>query len=387
MFIRLLHRQEPDVAPMLGVDLGTTNVVASVGGAALDLGESSVGRVVLPSVVAHTPSGATLVGAPARARRVIDPENTLFSTKRILGRAWDSPQAEEFRRRYPFTMQKADDGGIALVTRGGRFSPTDVAAILLRHVVLNLPRSVDATRAAIAVPATFTPAQRAATEAAARQAGLQHVVLLEEPLAAAHAYAGRFQPGLVAVYDLGGGTFDFSILDIRLDGAEVLANDGDPFLGGDDLDHALAQWAVLEVLRLFRVDLRTDREATDRLVQACEQAKVRLSVAAEAHIDLSQVDPAMLPEDATLAVDGLLLQRLAGDLVRRSFVLCEDVLRRIGKRPADISDVVLAGGSTQLPLVRAGVERFFGRRPRSEVSPTQVVSIGTGLAGRALMGA
>lgn len=369
----------PAAPGLLGIDLGTTNTVGALGGRAVEMGSAMEAHVILPSVVAFPPSGARLVGAAARRRRVIDAENTIYSAKRVIGRAWDSPQVQEFRRRYPFAMEKGPTGEVLFNTRGGKFSPVDIASIIVTTLLKHVPEH-HRTRCAVAVPASFGAAQRAATGEAVKKAGIQNVAVIEEPVAAAFAYAGRWKGSIAAVYDLGGGTFDFSLLDCSVTPFRVLAHDGDPFLGGDDVDHALAEWAVTEVLRRWRVDLRADREAYDRLVNECEQAKIRLSFTQRTEVDLSQVDPVMLPPEARIEVDLGQLQRLVADLVRRTFVVCEDVLHRVSVDRKDIGAVFLAGGSTQLPVVRAGLERFFGRPPHIEISPTQVVSIGTSLA-------
>jgi len=361
---------------LLGIDLGTTNTVGALGGRAVELGAA---HVILPSVVAFPPSGARLVGAAARRRRVIDAENTIYSAKRVIGRTWDSPQAQEFRKRYPFVLEKGPRDDVIFATRGGKFSPVDIASMVVGTLIKNIPEA-HRGRCAVAVPASFGAAQREATAEAVRQAGIPDVAVVEEPVAAAFAYAGRWKGSVAAVYDLGGGTFDFSLLDCSSVPFKVLGHDGDPFLGGDDVDFALADWAVLEVLRQWRVDLRADREAFDRLVNECEQAKIRLSFSQRTEVDLSQVDPVMLPPEARIPLDLLQLQKLVADLVRRTFSVCEDLIHRVGIERKDIGAVFLAGGSTQLPVVRSGLERFFGKPPHIEISPTQVVSIGTSLA-------
>lgn len=371
-------------SPLLGIDLGTTNTVGAVGGRSLDLSSGLDAPVILPSVVAYPPSGAVLVGAAAKRRRVIDAENTIFSSKRVIGRAWNSEEAQEFRKRYPFAMECGQDGTVHFRTRGGLFSAVDIAATVVGALLRNIS-SGQKDRCVVGVPASFQEPQRLATAAAVKQAGVAQVAVVEEPVAAAHAYAGRWSGGLAAVYDLGGGTFDFTVLDCSNGGFKVLAHDGDPFLGGDDVDHALAMWAAQEVLKKYRVDLSVDREAMDRLVLECEQAKIRLSYVQHTHIDLGQVDPVMLPPDGRVDVDQPQLQRLVADLVRRSFVVCEDVLRRGGVDRKKLGAVFLAGGSTQLPVVRTALEHFFGRSPHVDISPTQVVSMGASLAGAALL--
>lgn len=381
----LLGRQSnAQNAPCLGIDLGTTNIVASLGMKAVDLTSDPEAGVLLPSSVAFPPNGTVLVGTAALRRRVIDPENTIFSAKRVIGRKWGSAEAKEFRGRYPFRMQESKDGGVAFVTRAGTFTPVDIAVRLLSAVLRDLPADPATLPTVVAVPAAFKEPQRSATVAAARQAGLTHVSIIDEPYASALAYTSRTKCRIAAVYDLGGGTFDFALLNCEKQPFEILANDGDPFLGGNDVDHALATWAAEEILRRHGWDLRRDPEAFDRLVVECERAKIRLSYSGETMIELGQVDPVMLPEGEKLPVDHAKLNQLISDLVRRTFVICDDVLRRVHLRAQDVETVFLAGGSTQLPMVRSGLAHFFGKAPRDDITPTEVVSIGASMAAQLL---
>ena len=367
--------------PCLGIDLGTTNTSAAYGMRALDLSANPEGGVLLPSVVAFSPSGATLVGTPALRRRVIDPENTIYSAKRVIGRRWMSSEAQEFRQRYPFRVRESGDGGTEFVTRAGAFTPVDIATRLINALCRDVPVDPAVVPTVITVPAAFQEPQRQATVLAARQAGLKDVRVLEEPHATALAYAARLgKVATAAVYDLGGGTFDFAILDCRQERFEMIAHDGDPFLGGNDVDYALAQWAAVEVLKEHNWDARKDPEAFDRLVMECERAKIRLSYADETTIDLGQVDPVLLPPGAKLAVDLARLEELSRELLNRSFVICDAVMRRARLTVDKVDCIFLAGGSTQLPMVRDGLQKFFGKYPRDEIMPIEVVSIGASLA-------
>jgi molecular chaperone DnaK len=367
--------------PCLGIDLGTTNTSAAYGMQALDLTANPEGGVLLPSVVAFSPTGATLVGSPALRRRIIDPENTIYSSKRVIGRSFSSSEAREFRHRYPFRAREAADGGMEFVTRAGAFTPVDIAARLVTAVCRDVPVDPWVVPTVITVPATFQAPQRQATAEAAQRAGLKHVSVVEEPHATALAYAARLgKVSTAAVYDLGGGTFDFALLDCGKDPFEMIAHDGDPFLGGNDVDYALAQWAAEEILKEHNWDARRDPEAFDRLTLECERAKIRLSYAAETTLDLGQVEPVLLPAGTKLTVDIPRLESLTRDLLQRTFVICDAVLRRAGRTADTVDCVFLAGGSTLLPMVREGLQRFFGKAPRDEITPVEVVSIGASLA-------
>ncbi|MEW5852649.1 MAG: Hsp70 family protein [Myxococcota bacterium] len=366
----------------VGIDLGTTNTSASLEGILVRVPQERTEDTVVPSVVAFVPSGARLVGHPARRRRAIDAKNTIFSAKRLMGRRWSAPETQEFRRRYPFDMVEMKDGSVGFRTRAGVFDPADIASMVLTQVrqIVGVGEAVGST---ITVPAGASEEQRQATVLAGRRAGFSEVTLVEEPVAAALAYGEKLKGSRVAVYDLGGGTFDFALLDCSGAKPTVLGHGSDMFLGGDDVDHALAGWAADEVLKLHRWDLRQDPVVFDRLVAECERAKVRLSELPQTAVEPGQVDPMALENAAPLPLDRPVLARVCADLVRRTFITCDGVLRAAGISPRDVDAVVLAGGSTRLPMIRDGVEHYFGKKPREEIPVMHVVALGAEAAGKA----
>jgi molecular chaperone DnaK len=366
----------------LGIDLGTTNTVAAIGREVLHLDP----RVFMPSVVAFLPNGLVQTGSAARRRRSIDAENTIYSSKRIIGRTWDDPRTQEFRGRYPFHLTRVGEDP-AFVTRAGLFTPTDVAAILLGTIFEKVRTLVPELQVVITVPPGFSEQQREATLAAARKAHLRRAVLIEEPVSTALAYLRRPDGSSerlrrVAVYDLGGGTFDFAVVDCAGREPRVLRSASDMFLGGDDVDARIADWVATEVLKRDNWDITNHPEIQDRLLAECELAKIRLSSEAETRIDLSQVDPELPSASECVPLRRELLDRLSEQLVRRTFVTCDHVLRELGLQPADIDAVLMAGGSTHLPAVKHGVEAYFGRPGRSDVDPIEVVALGAALAVR-----
>ncbi len=366
---------------LLGIDFGTTNTVAALALGAIPV-RSEQGSTILPSVVAYTPTGTTLVGTAARRRRAIDSKNTIFSAKRLIGRGWRSAEAAEFRNRYPFDLVETTDGMPAFRTRAGDVTPVDVASTVIAKLLADAPIDVASARAAIAVPSAYRSEHREATLAAARAAGLRDVVVVDEPIATAAAYLAPGEEIVrhVAVYDLGGGTFDFALIDCSRAPYRVIAHGGDLYLGGDDIDHALAGWAAEEVARTLRWDLRADPVVFDRLVVECERAKIRLCYAQETRIELAYVDPAAPAADRSISVDRELLTRLSLDLVRRTFVICDAVLSEAGLRASRLDGVFLAGGATLLPMVRKAVSQYFSRTPRAALDPMEVVGLGTCLA-------
>jgi molecular chaperone DnaK len=367
--------------PSIGIDFGTTNTAAALRFRVLPISVER-GLGTMPSVVAYPPSGVTLVGSGARRRRAIDPKNTIFSAKRLIGRRWHAPEVAEFAARYPFDLEERD-GGPVFKTRGGFLSPTEVAATILGVLQRDLPLSDEPVSAVITVPSRFDDDHRGATEEAARRAGFDDVQVIDEPVATATAYlAGKtVPPGFAVVYDLGGGTFDVALIDCRKKPFEVVAHGGDLYLGGDDIDHAIAVWAAEEIARQYRWDLRDDPIVFDRLVVACERAKIALCEAHEARIDLSRIDPAAPVASGFLVLQETVLRALALDLVYRTFVICDAVLADAGVRANQVEQVFLAGGTTQLPMVRTAVAQYFGREPMAEHSPLEVVSLGASLFG------
>ncbi len=359
----------------LGIDLGTTNTVACFEDEILGIGDGGAGT--LPSVVAFLPNGSIGVGQAARRRRAIDGANTIFSSKRIIGRRFDDSETRGFCERYPFDVIDAGDGMPVFVTRAGNHTPTDIAALLLRRISEPLGEEVQDLEVVITVPTGFTAAQRDATLVAARDAGFVHLRLVDEAVATAHAYASTGElSGVAAVYDLGGGTVDISVVECTDKGLRVLSKATEHFLGGDDIDRKIADWATAEVLKQHNWDLSNYSEVAMRLLGECENAKIRLAGADETRIDLAQVDP-----ECPIAAEGLTLRRgvvdkLCMDLLQRSFVACDAALADARVRPRDLDAVLLAGGTTYLPAVQDGVAAYFGQRGRSDFDPTTVVANG-----------
>jgi molecular chaperone DnaK len=364
----------------IGIDLGTTNTVAAIEGTTVQLGSGLESSPILPSVVAFPPSGAVLAGAIARKRRAIDPKNTIYSAKRIIGQRWLSYPANQFRKSYPFDLVEAD-GGCAFKTRAGVFTPVDIGAKLIEKLFAARPTLRSSLSATVAVPAAFDPGAREATRKAVEKAGIGRVDVVEEPVATAMAYITTHNERLryAAVYDLGGGTFDLAVIDCASRPARVIRYAGDAYLGGDDIDRALAEWAADQVLQRHGWDVRGDPEVFDRLVVQCEQVKIKLCSMDETTLDLSQVDPAAPAATAGVRLTRAKLSELAQPYVSRTFSLCDQVLREAGLQASQIDAVYLAGGTTLMPIVRDGVAGYFGSLPRCEFDPMEVVAVGASL--------
>lgn len=365
----------------IGIDLGTTNSVGAIDGNVLQHATSGDTSPIVPSVVAYPPSGATLVGATAKRRRAIDPKSTIFSAKRLMGQGWHSYAATNFKEQYPFDLvEVGDDCGFK--TRAGTFTPQDIGGRIIDKVLLARPASDADCQVVISVPAAFQQAARDATIDAAGRAGLTDVSIVEEPIATAIAYSTirSDRPRHAVVYDLGGGTFDLAILDCRGESAAVVGYGGDAYLGGDDIDRRIADWAADQVIERFGWDLRSSAEVFDRLMLQSERAKIRLAFAAETAIELSQVDPAAPMAGESVTLDRQRVQELAGELVARTFAICDEVVRDAKLHTSDIDAVYLAGGATLLPMVRDGVARYFSVLPRCDFDPMEVVAIGASLS-------
>jgi molecular chaperone DnaK len=366
---------------VVGIDLGTTNSVAAIDGTALQHTSGSETSTVLPSIVAFPPSGAVLVGAIAKKRRAIDPKHTLYSAKRVIGQRWLSAAASRFRKQYPFDLAETALGGVAFRTRSGTLTPIDVGARVVGKLFGSQQALLSNVTGVVAVPASFSPEARQATVRAVEQAGITHVSAIEEPVATAIAYATMTSSrnGRALVYDLGGGTFDLALLERSAAGTRVLRHAGDPYLGGDDIDRALADWISHDVLKAHGWDLRSDAEVYERLLVQVERAKIRLGFAPAARIELSQVDPA-----APAAAEGVTLTRekaaeLTMPFVQRTFAIADEVLRDAGLKASQIDAVYLAGGATLMASVRDGIAGYFGRLPRCDFDPMEVVAIGASL--------
>ena len=368
---------------MIGIDFGTTtSEIAVFKGGSVTLLSDLHGDQVIPSAQAIPPFGDEIFGSKALARRTIDPANTLTSVKRRLGLGWFDQEAADFRRTYTqFEFDRSAEDLPAFRTRRGLRTATEATRDFLAWLA-RCPARPPSDRAVVTVPVTFTGAQRDLICHCAREAGFAAPRSLEEPMAAALPYLkpdGRER--IVAVYDLGGGTFDFAVLrTVGLD-YEVLAAGGEPYLGGDDLDRALADWAVMEILRTHRWDVRTSPQAYARLVLICQQAKVRLSKIEKTRIPLSTVDPVL--SGRAIELHRSALDEAVAGLIQKTLLVCDQVLNEAGLTAARIDLVVAAGGTTYLPGIRKAMALYFGRPAVSDQAPDQVVALGAALAAAA----
>jgi molecular chaperone DnaK (HSP70) len=364
----------------VGIDLGTSNTVVAAHAGILPLRIGDARASILPSVVAYLPGGEISVGAPARLRRGSDPRNTIHSAKRVMGAHWTSYQAREFASHYPYELEPTERQLVGFRTRAGLITPQDVATELLRALCTYAAIDPNEISAVVSVPAAFGPEPRAATLEAFRSAGFAQARCIAEPVATAVAYLDRHDIHYGLVYDLGGGTFDVAVIDCSEELLRIVAYGGDPYLGGDDIDHTLANYAADVVLRTRGWDLRGDGDVFARLVLEAERAKLRLTQMESTVLDLDGVDPAAPAHLPAMPIDRNLVWQLAADLIRRSFVVCDEVLTRAGLTIRDLQAVFLAGGATLLPGVRDMVAQYFGRKLRFELDPMHVVSIGASVA-------
>ncbi|MBT8468880.1 MAG: Hsp70 family protein [Deltaproteobacteria bacterium] len=376
--------------PVIGIDLGTTNSVVAVadkrGARVLADGD---GVTLTPSVVSFHPSGDVLVGAPAKERRLLDAKNTVYSVKRLIGRPFSSYEVKHAQERFAFELSEGPSGGVLVAARGETYTLSEISAFVLRHVRKVAERELgkECGRAVVTVPANFNELQRSATKAAGRVAGLDVLRIVNEPTAAALAYGyNKTSTERVAVYDFGGGTFDITILQLAGDVFEVLATAGDTFLGGDDLDTAIADHMIEGFLEAHRYDVRQDVQAYERLRAAAEWAKIQLS--SKPDIQLCVEELAYGDGGAALNLDYALtrqqLEHMSQPLVARTFDVCEDAMKAAGLRPTQLDNVILVGGSTRIPLLQRMVAEYFGREPRVDIDPDLVVAQGAALHAQSL---
>ncbi|GAB4202917.1 MAG: hypothetical protein OHK0013_16630 [Sandaracinaceae bacterium] len=377
---------------VLGIDLGTTNsVVAIANGRECRVLSDAEGRRLIPSVVSFHPDGSILVGHEARERRLVDAKNTVYSTKRLIGRPFSSPEVQRAKERFAFDLEPTKVGGVQVRVRRGTFALPEISAMVLRHLrrVAEDALGEPCGRAVVTVPANFNELQRSATQAAGKVAGLEVLRILNEPTAATLAYAlNRGQAEKVAVYDFGGGTFDITLLDLDRDVFEVVSTAGDTFLGGDDIDLLVAEKMADACLREHRYDARSDPQAFERMRAAAEWAKCQLSTVREVDVTLEELfnDATGATRDFTFHMSRAELEQLVRPVVTRTFDVVSDALRSTGRRPKEIDSVVLVGGSSRIPLVRRMVEEFFGRPVRMDIDPDLVVAQGAAIHGFTLAG-
>ncbi|MBW1761833.1 MAG: Hsp70 family protein [Deltaproteobacteria bacterium] len=361
----------------VGIDLGTTNTVVARNFEALSIEGSGC---VMPSAVAFPPSGATLVGSAARRRRAMDPKNTVLSAKRIIGARWRSSYTGQFREHYPYDLVEGPDGWAVFKTRAGLKCPVDIGGTVVSGLCELTKCPVQDVHAVVTAPVGFDRRRREATSLAVSKAKFASVRVIEEPIATALAYLNRASLKYAFVYDLGGGTFDAAVVDCSSYPFRVIGHGGDPYLGGDDVDRTIALHVADRTLARDGWDLSNDAVTFDRLVLACELAKCELSESEQAAIAIPSVDAAAPESCGIITITREEVQQLTLDLVHRTFAMCDEVLAQAGVKARDMEAIFLAGGSTRLPGLRGYIESYFGKRPRFDLDPMQVVSMGASLA-------
>src|SRR5882762_5372351 len=383
----------PTMAKVLGIDLGTTNSVTAI----LEAGEPSVlenaeGSRLTPSVVAVNPkTGERLVGQIARRQAITNPENTIFSIKRFMGRKYDDAEVQKALKVVPYKVTRASNGDVQVMMAGKTYSPPEVSAMILQKLKSDAEAKLGEkiTQAVITVPAYFNDSQRQATKDAGKIAGLDVLRIINEPTAASLAY-GLDRQGkeeLIAVYDLGGGTFDISILSVGEGVLEVKATNGDTFLGGDDFDQRIIDWIVDEFKKDQGIDLRQDRMALQRLKEAAEKAKIELSSTQTTEVNLPFITAdASGPKHLSLPLSRSKLEQLVGDLIERTKGPVQQALKDAGIKPSDVDEVVLVGGQTRMPAVQEMVKQVFLKEPHKGVNPDEVVAIGAAIQAGVLKG-
>lgn len=376
---------------VIGIDLGTTNsCVAIMSGGDPVVIANAEGSRTTPSVVAITDKNERLVGQIAKRQAITNPENTIFSVKRLMGRKFRSPQVQEAVKRLPYKISEADNGDAHVELRGKKYSPPEISAMILQKMRQTAEDYLGekVTEAVITVPAYFDDSQRQATKDAGQIAGLNVLRIINEPTAASLAYGlDKKKDERIAVYDLGGGTFDISILEIGDGVFEVKSTNGDTYLGGDDFDLRVMDWLVDEFKKDQGIDLRKDRMALQRLKEAAERAKIELSSSQETEINLPFITAdSSGPKHMVLKLTRAKLEQLVDDLIKRTVEPCKKALADAEVSAKDVNEVVLVGGMTRMPKVIQVVKEFFGKEPHRGVNPDEVVAIGAGIQGGVLKG-
>lgn len=375
----------------IGIDLGTTNsVVAVVQGGEPVVIPNQEGTRTTPSVVAFTEKGERLVGQIAKRQSITNPENTISSIKRLMGRKYNSPEVEHAKQRLPNKIVEASNGDAHVEIRGKKYSPPEISAMILQKLKQAAEDYLGetVTDAVITVPAYFNDSQRQATKDAGKIAGLNVLRIINEPTAASLAYGmDKKKEEKISVYDLGGGTFDISVLEIGQGVIEVKSTNGDTYLGGDDFDLRVMDWMVEEFKKDQGIDLKQDRMSLQRLKEAAERAKIELSTAAETEINLPFITAdATGPKHLLMKLSRAKLEQLTGDLVEKTIGPCKQALSDAGLSPADIDEVILVGGQIRMPKVHQTVQSFFGKEPNKTVNPDEVVAVGAAIQGAVLKG-
>lgn len=379
------------MAKIIGIDLGTTNSVAAVmqGGEPLVI-PSAEGERLVPSVVAVNKNHERLVGRVARNQAITNPQNTIFSIKRFMGRKTGDPEVERTRQRVPYTVTEAPNGDVRVQLDERDYSPPEVSAMILAKIKRDAEAYLGETitQAVITVPAYFNDAQRNATKDAGKIAGLEVLRIINEPTASSLAYGlDKKKNEIIAVYDLGGGTFDISILDVGDGVFQVRATSGDTFLGGDDFDLRIMDYLIEQFKKDNGIDLRNDRQALQRLKEASEKAKIELSTTMQTEINLPYLTAdASGPKHLVMTLSRAKLEQLTADLVDRTIAPVKQALADAGLTASDINEVVMVGGMTRMPAVQDRVRTFFGKAPHKGVNPDEVVAIGAAIQAGVLGG-
>jgi len=379
------------MAKVIGIDLGTTNSVIAV----MEAGEPTVipsaeGERLVPSVVAVNKNHERLTGRVARNQAVVNPENTIFSIKRFMGRKYKDPEVQKALERVPYKVVEAPNGDLRVVLDGKEYSPPEISAMILSKLKADAEAFLGGsiTQAVITVPAYFNDAQRNATKDAGRIAGLEVLRIINEPTASSLAYGlDKKKDEVIAVYDLGGGTFDISILDVGEGVFQVRSTSGDTFLGGDDFDLRVMDFLADEFKRQNGIDLRNDRQALQRLKEAAEKAKIELSTLMQTEINLPFITAdASGPKHLVMPFTRAKLEQLTGDLIQRSLGPVRNALKDAGLEPSQVNEVVLVGGMTRMPAVQEAVRKLFGKDPHKGVNPDEVVAVGAAIQAGVLSG-
>jgi molecular chaperone DnaK len=379
------------MAKVIGIDLGTTNsCVAVMEGGKPKVIENAEGARTTPSIVAFAKDGERLIGQPAKRQAVTNPDNTIFAVKRLIGRRYDDPITKKDTELVPYSIAKGPNGDAWVKASGEDYSPSQISAYILQKMkdTAEAYLGETVTQAVITVPAYFNDAQRQATKDAGKIAGLEVLRIINEPTAAALAYGMDKQDGkIIAVYDLGGGTFDISVLEIGDGVFEVKSTNGDTFLGGEDFDSKVVEFLAADFKKAEGIDLTQDKLALQRLKEAAEKAKIELSSAATTEINLPFITAdATGPKHLVKAITRTDLEKLVESLIERTLEPCKKALADAGLKAADISEVVMVGGMTRMPRVREVVKNFFGKEPHTGVNPDEVVAMGAAIQAGVLQG-
>ena len=379
------------MAKVIGIDLGTTNSCVSVmDGKNAKVIENAEGARTTPSIVAFTDSDERLIGQPAKRQAVTNPEGTIFAVKRLIGRRFDDPMVTKDKDLVPYQIVKGDNGDAWVEVHGKKYSPSQVSAMILQKMKETAESYLGetVTQAVITVPAYFNDAQRQATKDAGKIAGLEVLRIINEPTAAALAYGLDKNEGkTIAVYDLGGGTFDVSILEIGDGVFEVKSTNGDTFLGGEDFDMRLVEYLVAEFKKESGIDLKNDKLALQRLKEAAEKAKIELSSAQQTEVNLPFITADQTgPKHLAIKLSRAKFESLVDDLVQRTIEPCKAALKDAGLKAGEIDEVILVGGMTRMPKIQEVVKAFFGKEPHKGVNPDEVVAMGAAIQAGVLQG-